>query len=123
MPYDPEDAYTSLADVRAQMKLAVADTASDTQLTTCVRRANAFLVARIGAFLGPSDDTIRTYDTGYGNTLWIRDGIRTLTLLETRTSTGGDYTAVDTDDVFLRPLNPSRRVGRTTVSSCPTRRP
>lgn len=101
--------YTTLALVKADMDIT--DNTADTAIQTKVDAANARLNEYVGMFIGPSSDTTRTYDvplrarTSDGwRMLTIPGGVRTVSLLEVATQTGGAYSTVPATDYFLRPL-------------------
>lgn len=111
--------YTTLALVTADLTQegTTWDTTYDTQIQKKVDAANARVTEYIGLYIGPSSDTVRTYDVPLTVTpdgfrrLFIPGGIRTATLLEVATQTGGTFSTVASTDYFLRPLATSLPTG------------
>lgn len=95
--------YTSLAKVRLMAKIAT-DT-DEVFLLEMVDAANAWLRGELlGIFVGPSTDTSRTYDIPTSTaSLFIPGGVRTVTSLQLRESTGGTLQTVNSTDYVLRP--------------------
>jgi hypothetical protein len=98
--------------------LAKADSVDYSYLQTCAAAANAWLNGEVGHFLGPSTDTVRTYDVEYGtnsvlgsgsstynNTLMIAGGLRTLTKAELRVNSNSSTWIDVTADALPRPLS------------------
>lgn len=96
--------YTDL--MRVTTRAEIPDTADNDILLPIIDGVNTEMNRRIGKFIGPSTDTVRVYD-GYdvlgGRRLWIKDGIRSLTQVETAPQTGGAYTVGTLTDWMLGP--------------------
>lgn len=91
---------------------SIADTDDDPWLPIAIGSVNRAIVAGIGVDLGPSPDTVRTYDSAHavrdGRRLWIPGGIRAFTAVET--GDGSTWTAI-TSRVRVGPLAHSRPTG------------
>lgn len=117
--------YTNL--FRAKMALGITDEVDDARLPLIVAGVNAEMIRRTGVFLGPSNDTIRTFDGREAvigaKRLWIAGGIRTLTAVRIATATGGTLTAATLGDFLLRPksweLRPGQPYQRIDISDVP----
>lgn len=103
--------YTTLALVKADLGLTDVNATRDAIIQTKVDAANARINEYIGMWIGPSADTSRTYDTPRGSRtnvgfrrLLIPGGIRTVTLVESASATGGTFSTVSGSNYFLRPL-------------------
>jgi hypothetical protein len=92
---------------------SIGDTVDDPWLPIAVGSCNGAIFRGIGVDLGPSPDTVRTYDAcdavQNGRRLWIPGGIRTFTTVEVSTD-GSTWTDV-TSDVRIGPAVHSRRPG------------
>ncbi len=110
--FQPDSAgdYVTPSILKAQM--AIDDTLDDAAIWPICDWVNRELHGIIGVFVGPSSDTVRTYDgsdavgTGSsyrtGTRLWIPGGIRTCTLLETAVY-GGTFASVASTAWHLGP--------------------
>lgn len=101
------EGYATLPSVRYRLKLALTDIADNDWLTKACDAVNLLITERIGRFVGPSSDTIRTYDGNGavkgGRRFYVPGGIRTLTQVEVKYSTGESWVTVTSGDVVLRP--------------------
>ena len=91
-----------------------ANTSVGTALYDAIGTAvNDIIEGYIGAPVGPGGTAARTYD-GYNvnsYTLRIPQGINSITLLETASTTGAAFTTVTSGTYFLRPHDHERRTG------------
>ncbi len=93
-----------------QSAFSAAGTAIYAAIGTAV---NEIVEGYIGAPVGPAGTAARTYD-GYNVnsfTLRIPQGINSITLLETASTTGASFTTVTSGTYFLRPHDHERRTG------------
>ena len=94
--------WTDLSRFRAR----TGNTDSVTIMAPIIDAANGAMTREVGIFLGPSTDTVRTYDgidaTRYGRRLWIPGGIRTLTAIRVA-YWGGALGAATLGDFVLGP--------------------
>jgi hypothetical protein len=101
----PQAGYTNLARVKA--RLGIDDASDDTTLQDAIDGANGECVEYIGAYLGPSADTVRTYDGRDAvrdqRRLRIKGGIRTLTQVEIAWFTGASFAVATLADFILGP--------------------
>lgn len=98
-----DDQYVTLDIVKERLGLTTAT--DDATLGRFLMAAGRFMSNRIGLFLGPSTDTVRTYD-GHDadcDVLWIPGGIRAFTLIEVADGTGETFETVTSGDILIRP--------------------
>lgn len=102
-----ERGWTSLVDVKDWTEIPASDTVDDSDLLLCIEATNAYVTQCVGAFLGPSTDTTRTYrrldPAEGGRTLMVPYGIRSFTTLELRRSSLDAWETVTSGDVILGP--------------------
>lgn len=99
--YRLERSYTDASRLQVMSKAPTADYA---YLRDCADQANAWLIAEVGRFFGPSTDTSRTYDVeGYPKELLIAGGVRSITTLKYRTVEAGTLNTITATDYVLRP--------------------
>lgn len=106
-------AYTTRADVKARLGIPTANTDSDALIDAAILTTGSTITQYIGTEIGPSSDTVRTYDgrdaLRNGTRLWIPGGIRTLTQVRIADTTGGTFTTATLADFLLRPKSFQRR--------------
>lgn len=109
----PDAEWTGLGHMMDTLGLTTADQAA--VMLPCVEAANAEVSRRVGIFLGPSADTVRTYDGSGavrdGTRLPIPGGIRSLSQVRLASSTGGTLTTATLADFVLRPKTHEMRPG------------
>ena len=100
-----ERGWTDLARIKRLYGFTGTD--DDARLLTFIAATNAELTERVGVFLGPATDTVRTYDgrdaVEDGRVLWIPGGIRTLTQVRIAETSGGTLATATLADFLLRP--------------------
>lgn len=102
--------YVTLDDLKARIKQD--STGNDVVLGQIVDETNQWIESFTGRVLGPVDSATYTFDGGgpenpNSTTLDLTTlGIRSVSLVETTTTTGGSFTTVPSTDYYVRPLNP-----------------
>jgi hypothetical protein len=95
----------TLAGVK--QRLGTTSSVDDDMLDRYVRDVNTDIIRRLGYFPGPSGDTERLYDgrdAVCGDTrLWVTGGFRSLSKVETATSSSGTFTEVAAADWMAGP--------------------
>lgn len=110
-PFRVKRGWTALSRLKTLLKIPAATTTDDDRLREAAEAANSWLDGEIGMFLGPSPDTSRTLDVVDRGEVFIPGGIRTLTTLELRETSGGAWSTVTAADVLLRPHASARLPG------------
>lgn len=98
--------YAALAPVKARLGIPAEDTVSDADISTVCNQVNGYIESLVGrplCNLGTATYTFDGYDAQDNRVLFIARGVRTVTLLETATYTGGSFSTVPSTDYFLRP--------------------
>lgn len=117
--------YTTLALVRARLKKAVADTTDDARIEEIVQDTNYWVETFIGTPVGPSTATQMILDgcravgypqnysnwTGRGDYIYVKRGVRSVSLVEMRYSTSSSWTTVDSTNALLYPVDGERDPG------------
>lgn len=115
------DQAVTLADVKLQLKIDVADTTDDAYLTSLIEDVTDWMQERVRRYLVPKAALSFLVDTAAGSTIDVRRyGVRTVTSLGVASSnqpdTGGTYTAVAAADIVLRPPAGQRAFGMPATS-------
>lgn len=84
-------------------RLPVGDTDDDTILGTICDQVNQYIEGATGRVLAPVSSVARTFDGTGTRCLRVRQGVRTVSLLELAYFTGGSFATVTSTDYFLRP--------------------
>jgi len=98
--------YAAIVSVKARLGIPAEDTVSDADITTVCNQVNGYIESLVGrplCNLGTATYTFDGYDAQDNRVLFIARGLRTVTLLETATYTGGSFSTVPSTDYFLRP--------------------
>ena len=102
-------AYATTANVKLRLGLGTADTQDDTLIGSLVDQVNGWMDDEIGRSVAPNDAATFVYDGDGSDTLYIPNGIRSVTTLTIADSTGGAAVA-ETHYVIL-PRVQERRPG------------
>lgn len=108
--------WTSLLDLKDWIDIPDGD--DDSGLLLALDATNAYITLCVGRFLGPSDDTTRTYrriepDRAEGcRVLWVPGGLRSFDTLELRRASTDDWEEVTSGDVVLGPPSWDLRPGQ-----------
>lgn len=101
--------YVTTATLKARLLPAgVTDTTDDTLLGTICDQVNQWIETFTGAVLAPVASAVYLFDGDGGNTIYVPNGVRTVSLLEVGDSTGDSFSTIASTDYFLRPLAQDR---------------
>ena len=106
---------TYVSSTTLKRRLGITDSTDDTLIGEIVDEVNQFVESKTGRVLAPITLTAVTFD-GYdalenGRLYPFPRGIRTISLLEVASTTGGTFTTVASGDFFLRPVETNRSPG------------
>lgn len=98
--------YATTATVKS--RAGITDSTDDTEIGLIVDQVNMYIESTTGRVLAPISGTpTRYYDVAEASeTLYIPEGIRSVTSLGIAAYTDDDYTTIAATDYFLRPLRP-----------------
>lgn len=98
--------YATTSTVKS--RAGITDATDDTELGLIVDQVNMYIESTTGRVLAPISGTpTRYYDIDESsNTLYIPEGIRSVTTLYIAAYTDADYTLIAAGDYYLRPLRP-----------------
>lgn len=106
---------TTLARVKAQLKIATVDPSDDAYLGTLIEDLSDWIQEYTGRTLTPVAGVTYVLDTAAGSVIPFPRGVRAVTALGVATvdqpDTGGSYTAVALTDVLIRPNSAYRKPG------------
>ena len=111
-PFQVKRGWTDIGRVKNLLKIPPTSTTDDDRIKDAVAAANSWLDGEIGMFLGPSADTVRTFDVPVGTSeIYIPGGVRSITTLEYATETGGAFTTIAASDYVTLPYSVNRLPG------------
>lgn len=106
---------TTLTRVKAQLKIATADTTDDVYLGTLITDLSDWIQEYTGRTLTPVAGAAYVVDTAAGSVIPFPRGVRAVTSLQVASSdqpdTGGTYSAVAAADILVRPSSAYRKPG------------
>lgn len=106
--------YATITAVKARLGIEAADTTDDATIASVCDQVNAYIEGYVGRPLcnvGTATYTFDGYDALDNRLLFVKNGLQSVTTLETATYTGGDYNVVPATDYFLRPSEQDRLPG------------
>lgn len=106
--------YATTANVKT--RAGIPDTDDDTLIGNIVGQVNAWIEHYIGRPVGPDDGATYTFDGAEdvspdGRSLFVRNGIRTITTITVAPSTGSDAVTGTVADFVVLPRTQNRRPG------------
>jgi hypothetical protein len=101
-------AYVTLTAAKARLGISSADTTDDAEIQVVCDQVNGYIESFTGRVIAPAGSATYTFD-GFdaldNRVLFLPKGIRSISLLETTTYTGGPWYTVPAGNYFLRPTD------------------